>query len=231
MRTLRLALSVAACAVAIPCVVLATGCDRRVAPGAEARPEPVSLSRPALQRQGVEHGQDPRRAADRDATAARPNDGTDTGGAGDEAAGEEGDGADGHAEHARKPAKRKRSGGVSRDREPSSESSLRAKRLVVAQKVDDREPVGVSRSFDAGRVSEVTAFVELINDAREPMSIVVRFEPPSGPPFEVPLEVGAAPRWRTWATTKRPLEEGTWTVRVVDDGGASIARTTFEVVE
>lgn len=228
MRTPRLALSVAACAVAIPCIALAAaGCSRHDDAGAEARPEPVSLSRPSPARPGVEHGQDPRRAADRDALRAEPR-------AEDvevTAPVEQGDEADRDRAQARKPAKRRRAGAVSREQEPAEASSLRAKRLVVAREVDEREPVGVARSFDAGRVTEVAAFVELINDAREPAQIAVRFEPPRGAPFEVPLEVGAAPRWRTWATTKRPLEAGTWGVRVVDEAGVTIARTTFEVVE
>lgn len=209
------------------------GCERR---GEEARPEPITLSRPAPARPGIEHGQDPRRAeptaTDRGERAAlgdepggRAEDGEDTD---DEVAEDTG------RDRARKPAKRRRSGGVAtRDdaAEVASDSGLRAKRLVVAREVDHREPVGIARSFDASRVTEVTAFVELVNDAREEAKIVVRFEPPSQAAFEVPLEVGASPRWRTWASTKRPLEEGTWSVRVLDGDGGTIARTTFEVVE
>ena len=205
------------------------GCERR---GEEARPEPVTLSRPAPARPGVEHGQDPRRAeppaTDRGGRAAPADEAGDADGADDEVAEDTG------RDRARKPAKRRRSGGVAtRDdaAQVASDSGLRAKRLVVAREVDHREPVGIARSFDASRVTEVTAFVELVNEAREEAKIVVRFEPPSQAAFEVPLEVGASPRWRTWASTKRPLEEGTWSVRVLDDDGGTIARTTFEVVE
>ena len=208
------------------------GCERR---GEEARPEPVTLSRPAPQRPGIEHGQDPRRAeptaTERGARAASADEAEgrdeDAEGTGDEVAEDTG------RDRARKPAKRRRSGVVAGGdaAEVASDSGLRAKRLVVAREVDHREPVGVARSFDASRVTEVTAFVELVNDAREEAKIVVRFEPPSQAAFEVPLEVGASPRWRTWASTKRPLEEGTWSVRVLDGEGGTIARTTFEVVE
>ena len=232
MRTLRLAQGLLLLSLAASVV----GCERRAG---EARPEPVSLSRPTPQRQGLEHGQDPRRPtvdgeAPRVSAQAEPsrNDGyAEADGSSDEASDESDEVADDEARE-RRPAKRRRTGGLAA-REPSSqsESSFRAKRLVVAKKVDGREPVGVARSFDSSKVDEVAVFVELANDARESGKIVVRFEPPSAAPFEVKLEVGASPRWRTWATTKRPLEEGTWTVRVSDEAGALVGSTTFEVTE
>lgn len=224
----------------LPLVAMAAaGCERR---GEEARPEPISLSRETPRRPGAEHGQDPRRASEQlvappkaeSPDAAEVYDGAD-------AAPASGDDADADADDARtrrtakhKSEGRRRTGGVSeRDdkRVASSSTSLHAKRLIVARKIDGREPVGVSRAFDGSEVGQVAAFVELANDAREATRIVMRFEPPSSPPFDVPLEVGAAPRWRTWATTKRPLEEGTWRVRVLDDSGALVAQTTFEVSE
>lgn len=221
-------------AVATSCLALSgVGCDRR---GEEARPEPITLSRPAPARPGparpgAEHGQDPRRAADapRGAAPAREVETDDADDGGDDAS----DRDDTSEGRARRPAKRRRAGSVAtRDGGASvSSSALRAKRLVVARDVEDREPVGVARSFDGSRLDAVSVFVELMNDAREETKIVVRFEPPTAAAFEVPLDVGAAPRWRTWASTRRPLEEGTWSVRVLDDEGATIARTTFEVVE
>lgn len=216
--------------------ILVAGCERR---GEEVRPEPVSLSREAPRRPGTEHGQDPRRASDdapqavapkpESADAAEVYEGADP----EPASDDETDGA-----RSRKSAKhrgegRKRTGGVAegRDDKRAASSSLHAKRLVVAKKVDGREPMGVSRSFDGSEVGQVAAFVELSNDAREATRIAVRFEPPSSAPFEVSLDVGASPRWRTWATTKRPLEEGKWRVRVLDDEGALVAETSFEVTE
>jgi len=220
---------------------MATGCERR---GEEVRPEPVSLSRETPRRPGAEHGQDPRRAADHLAApskgespdAADVYDGADA--SLPEAGSDDVDAEEGKTRRSAKHRKegRKRTGGVAEDnqgdkRATSASTSLHAKRLIVARKIDGREPMGVSRSFDGSEVGEVAAFVELSNDAREATQIVMRFEPPSGASFDVPLQVGAAPRWRTWATTKRPLVEGTWKVRVLDEEGALVAQTTFEVTE
>jgi hypothetical protein len=223
---------------AASCLALSgAGCERRTE---EARPEPISLSRPAAQRQGIEHGQDPRRADDGHRATGPIGDeavagSADGGRSDDERDREVDDGAhdaEGSRDRARRPAKRRRTGGVaSRGGDATVSSSLRAKRLVVARDVEDREPVGAARSFDASRVSEVTVFVELVNEERDATRVAVRFEPPTAAAFEVPLEVGASPRWRTWAKTRRPLEEGTWSVRVLDDEGGTVARTTFEVVE
>jgi hypothetical protein len=46
----------------------------------------------------------------------------------------------------------------------------------------------------------------------------------------VPLKVSAgAPRFRTWAFTRRAHDEGTWTVVVRDAHGKSLARESFTV--
>lgn len=220
----------------LPSLIVLSGCERR---GEEVRPEPITLSREAPRRPGTEHGQDPRRTEPAPAPKAESADAADVyepDANADEAADEPAD--DGSDAKKRRSAKhkgegRKRSGGVAEEREDRrvASTSLHAKRLIIAKKIDGREPIGVARSFDGSDVGQVAAFVELANDAREATRIVMRFEPPSSPSFDVPLEVGAAPRWRTWATTKRPLEEGTWRVRVLDDAGALVAQTTFEVTE
>ncbi len=223
----------------LPPLIVLAGCERR---GEEARPEPVTLSRETPRRPGAEHGQDPRRAEPSPAPKAESPEAADV--YEQEASADEpddDDADDSSDARKRRSAKhktegRRRTGGVSEERDdrraaPVGSSRLHAKRLIVAKKIDGREPLGVSRSFDGSDVGQVAAFVELSNDAREATRIVMRFEPPSSPSFDVPLEVGASPRWRTWATTKRPLEEGTWRVRVLDDDGALVAQTTFEVTE
>lgn len=217
--------------------LLASGCERR---GEEVRPEPISLSRETPRRPGVEHGQDSRRASDHLAAPSKAE-GPDAADVYEEAEPSEDESDDGEVDEGktRRSAKhrserRKRTGGVAEEGQGdkrATSTSLHAKRLIVARKIDGREPMGVSRSFDGSEVGEVAAFVELSNDDREETKIVMRFEPPSGASFEVPLEVGAAPRWRTWATTKRPLVAGTWKVRVLDEEGALVAQTTFEVTE
>jgi hypothetical protein len=212
-------------------VLGAAACGRRTE---EARPEPVSLAHPAPQRPGLEHGRDlplPVSAPSPSPEGPSAADGKDDGYPELEDAPKIEDAEEDRAS-ARRPAKRRRAGSAAAPAPAAhGETTLRAKRLVVARKVEGREPVGVARSFDASHGDSVAAFVELSNDAREATKIVVRFDPPASPPFDVPLDVGASPRWRTWATTKRPLEAGTWSVRVLDEHGASIARTTFEVSE
>ena len=110
-------------------------------------------------------------------------------------------------------------------------AELKVKRLVVAEGVADREPVEAGTSFKAGEVERIYAFVELENASREPGQVTVAFEPAGGggASGNVTLEVGGAPRWRTWAYTRAAKRPGAWTAVVRSADGEVLARTPFEV--
>ena len=121
-----------------------------------------------------------------------------------------------------------------RVREPEPDVDRRAelsvKRLVVAQGVENREPVGASNAFVQGEAKRVYAFVEVGNRSEVDSEVEVRFvkegEAERG---GVHLHVGPSPRWRTWAYSERVREVGRWNVIVRDGDGDLIARTAFEI--
>lgn len=110
-------------------------------------------------------------------------------------------------------------------------SKLRVKRLVVADRVTNREPVGAKALFRAADAERIYAFVEVENASGEQAEITVAFEPPGGGAAKgnVSLAVGASPRWRTWAFTRAARSAGVWTAVVRAPGGDVLARTPFEI--
>jgi hypothetical protein len=113
--------------------------------------------------------------------------------------------------------------------EPTA-TRLRIKRLVVAEGVDAREPLGPRSAFRADDMDKVYAFVEVDNPERLDGAITVSFEPPEGPEIgNVRLAVGASPRWRTWAYSRAVRQTGEWTAIVRDETGRIIAREPFSV--
>ena len=107
---------------------------------------------------------------------------------------------------------------------------LHVKRLVLAHSVASHEPVDVATSFSAAQNDRIYAFVEVDNPERAESQIVVTFEPEHGSPTGfVRLDVGASPRWRTWAYTRAVHQPGTWAAVVRDRNGIELARTAFEV--
>lgn len=115
--------------------------------------------------------------------------------------------------------------------EHASSSDLRVKRLVLAEGVSGREPVEPRTSFNAAETERIYAFVEVENRADGEGEITVTFEPPDGgaPRGNVTLNVGASPRWRTWAFTRGARAAGEWTAVVRGPDGQVLARTPFEV--
>lgn len=108
---------------------------------------------------------------------------------------------------------------------------LKVKRLVVAQGVEGREPMGQGSVFKKGELDKLFAFVELENTGNGPTDIVVSFEPPGDAPARgnVELAVGESPRWRTWAFTRTIDRTGTWIAVVRTKDGRELARERFEV--
>lgn len=112
---------------------------------------------------------------------------------------------------------------------PRHATDLHIQRLVVARGVIDREPQGVDTVF-APDEKRLFAFVEVDNPERAPGDLKVTFIKPDGtsqPPVD--LEVGASPRWRTWAFTRQAHATGTWKAVVRNESGRVLASTEFDV--
>lgn len=107
---------------------------------------------------------------------------------------------------------------------------IAVKRLVVARGVEHREPTEPIERVAAGEIDRVYAFVEVANPERAESEIHVSFVRDGAPERgSIELSVGASPRWRTWAYSRRASEPGKWSVVVRDAQGKELARTEFEV--
>lgn len=107
---------------------------------------------------------------------------------------------------------------------------LKLKRLVVAHKIENREPVSDDR-FELGS-APVYAFVELENSAREARSVRVLFQnqDTKATVGHVKLTVpGASERFRTWGNTRMIRDPGHWVAVVSTVDGVELGRAPFEV--
>jgi hypothetical protein len=112
---------------------------------------------------------------------------------------------------------------------PQRATDLHVERLVVARGVVDREPQGVDTVFALDE-KRLFAFVEVDNPEHAPGDLKVTFVRPDGtsqPPVD--LDVGASPRWRTWAFTRQAHATGTWKAVVRNESGRVLASTEFDV--
>lgn len=103
------------------------------------------------------------------------------------------------------------------------------KRLVIAQGVENREPLPFEGSVSLGE--PVTAFVELAHGGSDDVRILVTFEHASGAKVGfVELDVpGESPRYRTWARTQNVKQAGEWQAVVALQNGPELARQSFTV--
>ena len=120
---------------------------------------------------------------------------------------------------------------AAKPRKTKSSGELHVRRLVLADGVANREPTDPESSFDGKTQDRIYAFVELENPSQEKGQIVIEFDPPGGGPPRglVKLDVGASPRWRTWAFTREARTAGEWTLVVKSEDGKVLAKTPFTV--
>lgn len=106
---------------------------------------------------------------------------------------------------------------------------LVVQRLVVASRVESREPTPLER----GKASEpVVAFLEMKNLAEDEAGVLVTFEHESGKKVGF-IELGVpgnSPRYRTWGRTHNIRDAGKWTAIVSSRNGKELAREDFEVI-
>jgi hypothetical protein len=116
---------------------------------------------------------------------------------------------------------------------PGRLSPLQVKRFVVAAGVKDREPTTTSEALVADG-SAIYAFAELANPLGDSENVRITFERSSGAERvgNVTLPVpGQVSRHRTWAMTRFIRAAGVWDAVLWSEGGAELARTSFEVGE
>jgi hypothetical protein len=108
-------------------------------------------------------------------------------------------------------------------------AEVRVKRFVLSHDVKGREPVDEADVFDPA-TPKIFAFVELENGA-EPYAVNVHFEPKDGPalPYGITLDVGTAPRFRTWAYTQIRRAPGSYRAVLRTLDGEDIASHDFEI--
>jgi hypothetical protein len=110
------------------------------------------------------------------------------------------------------------------------EAGLKVRRLVVARRIEGREPAESGTRFtpDGG---PLFAFVEMENASPDTQQIVVTFEQAGSPSLgNVKLDVpGKNARYRTWGQTRRIRNTGAWQAIVRTPSGQELARQAFEV--
>ena len=112
----------------------------------------------------------------------------------------------------------------------AASDGLKLKRLVVAHKIENREPVA-GDDFKLGS-APVYAFVEFENSARATRNVRVMFQnqDTKATVGHVKLTVpGAAERFRTWGNTRMIRDPGHWVAVVSTVDGVELGRAPFEV--
>ncbi|HTJ82528.1 MAG TPA: hypothetical protein VL400_12465, partial [Polyangiaceae bacterium] len=200
------------CALSVATLALAVGCNRDAGPSAgkdSVEPGLPALAKPA----GADDGTGSQKAkAETPATAkdlaangaddAAPTTKDDV----DDADGEDADGEDAADRAAprdktKRPKMRRRASSGQADAAPEAlvPGKLVLKRIQLAPKIENREPVDAEETFSAGETDALYAFVEIANPEKRTGKIFVTFVPPMGASSKVTLKVGDVTRWRTWA--------------------------------
>lgn len=114
---------------------------------------------------------------------------------------------------------------------PLDPSEVQVDRFVLAQAVQQREPLGETDVFST-EAEKIFAFVQLANPEQPPYSFKVHFEraDEAPTPYGIALEVPTAARFRTWAFTRIKREPGQYRAVLRTLDGREIARRDFTVV-
>jgi hypothetical protein len=114
----------------------------------------------------------------------------------------------------------------------TSGEGLTVKRFVVANKIQDREPV-LEQGALLANGKPIYAFAELANETADATQVRITFERKgsSDRVGNVTLSVPAkAGRYRTWGNTRFVREAGTWEAVLWTENGKELGRTEFDVV-
>ncbi len=106
-------------------------------------------------------------------------------------------------------------------------SSFTVARMVIAQGVEDREPVGVAETFPSS-AEMVYCFIEATHIEDDTMVMVVwSYGGKEVHTYDLQLQKG--PRWRTFAYKNLRGQTGEWKVEIRDSSGNSVKSVTFRV--
>ncbi len=112
---------------------------------------------------------------------------------------------------------------------PEAQNGLSVTRLVVTDRIEDREPVEADQFTTRG--AQVYAFVELSNSDSEDHKIEIVFEHESGQKVgfvQLPVPKDKR-RWRTWGKTQQIKKSGRWVATVRTEEGTELMRQAFVV--
>jgi hypothetical protein len=99
--------------------------------------------------------------------------------------------------------------------------------IVIAEDVQDREPVGVEETFPAS-TEEVYCFIEATNISADTEATFVWYhEGQEMRSFTLPIMQG--PRWRTYAYKNLYGKTGNWKVEIRDTSNNLVKSITFKV--
>ncbi len=113
---------------------------------------------------------------------------------------------------------------------PASSEGLELARLIVTQKIDNREPEQADEMVMGD--SPIIAFVEMKNGGEAPAKILVTFEEAEGDSKVGFVELDVPPNkhgWRTWGHTRMIKAPGQWVAVVQGADGRELGRTPFTV--
>ncbi len=109
------------------------------------------------------------------------------------------------------------------------ESNLQIKNLLIATKIKRRKPIGVSSKFSLNN-ERLWGYVEATN-IDHPQFIWMEWYRGDVLRSKLKVRVGVSKRWRTWSWQRLgKLDEGTWSVKVLDLSGGLLAQTQFVVM-
>ncbi len=110
--------------------------------------------------------------------------------------------------------------------------SLTVKRLLLATRIENREPADASKGFFASKTDKLYAFIEVENHSLSEGEIFVYFVPPDGGKAigNIKLDIGPSRRFRTWASTRGARKTGEWMAVVKNSSGEVLARAPFEMI-
>ncbi|MDZ7640756.1 MAG: DUF2914 domain-containing protein [Desulfurivibrio sp.] len=110
---------------------------------------------------------------------------------------------------------------------PAAAAPFELQRMVTAEMVEEREPVGVAEQFAADQ-AKVYAFIEARGITADTEVVFVWFHN-DREVVQVPLEVRQGNRWRTFSSITLAGRRGDWRVELHDQQGELLKKREFTV--
>lgn len=109
----------------------------------------------------------------------------------------------------------------------ASAADFEVNRFVVAESIEDREPVNEAESFDLS-VGTVYAFIDARKIAEDTeVNVAWFFE--GEQVADVSLKLGKSGRWRTYSSKKLGDRAGSWEVKLLDSSGEIVKTVSFTI--